>query len=366
MAACSNLQRGVLLAFALGGCTGNVLSGVPLDAGDELGVGQTGSVPDGGVAARDARVAGAIDDGGLVAGMGGSGDAGQPGTPKPVDAGSGASGKDAATPPAVQTDAGQPPAAGPDLSTDKTKFLGSPRCDKAIAAGVLLCDDFEQTVGANPGPDWGYPYSFKPTIDTTHAARGTRALLFSTTSGTPGHIEETKTFPAANNSFYGRMFVWIDTLPSGPNYAHWTLVGASGSGNNAEVRLDGQLETAADRGHNYYGIGTDGGDSGDWHTPGSEPQSIATEKTWTCLEWRFKGDSSETQIWIDGVEQVSLHTTSTEYRPGDAEMGKIFTHPTYQRLRIGWWAYGSDTVPMTNQTWIDEVIIDDQRIGCVL
>ncbi|MDB4975040.1 MAG: hypothetical protein JWN48_3381 [Myxococcaceae bacterium] len=344
------------LALALVGCEGSVLVGTARDAGDEGYEDPPGTVSDAGAASSDARTAqpdasGASKDAGPAT-VTPTADAGKPST------------SDAGAPPTPTPDAAVMPS-GRDFSTDKTKFLGAARCP----GDVLLCDDFEApAVGGPPGSNWTYPFSFTPQIDTGHVARGSKAMLLAITGGTPSLIELAKPiFPLANNTIFGRMFVWIEDLPSGPNYAHFTMVGASSStsSNKAEVRIDAQLETDPSRGHVYYGVGSDGGDSGDWHTPGTEVQSIAVAKTWTCLEWQFKGDTSETRVWIDGIEQASLHTTSTEYRPGDAEMGKVFTHPPFDTLRIGYWIYQTTTPPTAN-VWIDEVIVDKARIGCVL
>jgi len=171
------------------------------------------------------------------------------------------------------------------------------------------------------------------------------------------------TFPVANNTLYGRMFLWIEGLPTSPQYAHWVTAyvgGSSSDANKSQVRLDGQLIS----GNNAFGIGSDGGDSGDWHTPGTDAQSNATEKTWICLEWLFKGDTNETRVWIDGNEQTSLHLNATNYRRG-SEGGKQFIHPTYANLYIGWWQYVTGSPANTN-VWIDEVVVDKARIGCVL
>jgi hypothetical protein len=352
------LGASLALASALvgTGCTGNVVAGLPLDGGEPDFVPEPSGNPE--ADRGDARVARA-DAGSTNAS--GARDAAAP---------SGSPGRDAGTEPAPDTgapsagasDAGKPAEPEPntdrDYGTDKAKFLGMPRCN---TAGALFCDDFEsQAVGGQPGPAWKYPYPAKPKIDMTRAARGTKSLLFELAAGAPGHIEETETFPALSKNVFGRMFVWIEGLPTAPADARWTLVGASGSG-PMEVRLGGQLNA----GKSYYGVGSDGGEAGDFHTPGKESQSIAREKDWTCLEWQFKGDTSETRVWIDGVEQTSLHTTESEYKAGDTEGGKKFTHPTYDKLRIGWWVYQSNATPSPTKMWVDEVAIDKARIGCV-
>jgi hypothetical protein len=263
-----------------------------------------------------------------------------------------------------------PTPAARDYSTDRAKFMGSARCDKA---GALFCDDFEsQATGAQPGPAWTYPFAYKPVIDETRAARGKKSLHFSIASGMPAQIEEKQTFPAANNSFFGRMFVWLGALPSSPTLARYTLVGARGTGSGNEVRLDGVYLSASKQ--NHFGIGSDGPladtdgdgkDDDDWHIDGKESQSLTRASDWICLEWQFKGDSSETRVWIDGVEQTSLHTTSDAYYNGGKYSNRSFVHPTYDALRIGWWVYQADATPSPFDLWIDEVAVDKVRVGCV-
>ncbi|MEY4515239.1 MAG: hypothetical protein RLZZ450_7361 [Pseudomonadota bacterium] len=363
-----------MLAVALAGCAGDVVEGLPLDGGDDVPV-STDNAPVEGTSNPDAKAppAAVATDAGAASGARDAGsvrDAGAPtvSTPGPATP-SGAS--DAAAPSAAAPDAGPPSSPGArDYSTDRAKFVGAPRCDKA---GALFCDDFEgQAAGSQPGPAWSYPFGYKPVIDETRAARGKKSLHFSIASGMPAQIEEKQTFPAAGNSFYGRMFVWLGALPTSASMARYTLVGGRGTGSGNEVRLEGMYLSATKQ--NHFGIGSDGPladtdgdgkDDDDWHIDGKESQSITRANDWTCLEWQFKGDSSETRVWIDGVEQTSLHTTSDAYYNGGKYSNRSFVHPTFDALRIGWWVYQSDAMPSPFDLWIDEVAVDKARIGCV-
>lgn len=372
-------RLGLVLAWGMAGCTGSLIPGVPLEDDDGDGL----SVEDAAVTAVEPEQR--PRDGGSSETTKPSADARTEQDPgprpsedaaAPADAGRSRN-RDAGSAPradasAPVADAGlkdpeTADASAPstrDLGSDKSRFFGAARCDRA---GALLCDDFEsEAAGAGPDPAvWSAPYGNPPRIDTTRAARGTKSLYFELAAGTPGPIEEKKTFPIANNTVFGRMFVWIDALPTAPAYAHWTLVNGLGSDLPTEVRLGGQLDP--NRGNaNYFVVGSDHGESGDWSTAGQEPLSKARAGEWTCVEWLFKGDSSETRVWIDGVEQSSLHLTASEYRAGDAEAGKRFVHPRFDKLRIGWWLYQSGAVPSPAKLWIDEVIVDDERIGCAL
>jgi len=368
------------LTLGLAGCVGEMIAGVPLeDGGDEVSVDDASATASG--LAREAGVTeagstrpAATSPAGSTPRDASSSSSTPPAAPSAPtkDAGPGAA-SDAGRAPAsdggrVQAaprgDAGMSMAGTRDFTVDPARFLGSPRC---ASAGALLCDDFEsEAVGAGPdGTVWSAPFGTLPRIDATRAARGKQSLYFELAAGAPGQIEERKTFPAASGSLFGRMFVWLDALPTAPAYAHWTLVSALGSSNPAEVRLSGQLDPNR-MNANYFAVGSDHGESGDWATAGQEPGSKVRARAWICLEWLFKSDTSETQVWIDGVEQKSLHLTATEYRSGDQEAGKRFVHPRFDKLRIGWWLYQAGALPSPAKLWIDEVIVDDARIGCAL
>jgi hypothetical protein len=363
-------QLGTALALFCIGCAGNVLEGAPLDGGENdvtaepvadaapSNVRPTGETADAGTRpvnntpVNNTPVNNTPTDAGSI-------------VPTPVADSGQAAPKDAGAvvTPAVDAGVVSMPAGGRDLSTDKAKFAGSPRCNNAAAT---FCDDFEsQAAGATPGQAWGYPYDFRPKVDTAHAMRGKNALYFESAASVAAHVEVVQTFPALSANLFGRMFVWIDQLPTTPNNARWNLVAARGTGNAAEVRLGGQIESTRDN-KNYFGIGSDYGESGTWQTSGKDAEATVREKAWMCVEWQFKSDSSETNVWIDGVEQKSLHLTATEYRDGDTEQGKKFTFPSFDKLRIGWWLYQGNATPSPTKLWIDEVIFDKARIGCVL
>lgn len=362
----------VLLSLALAACTGDVVEGAPLDGGDDIAVSTDNSPAQGGDKpdAKAPNASSAVDAGpGGARGPAAGRDAAAPPVSAPEPAPP--SGPRDAGAPAAASDPGAP--ASPtarDYSTDRAKFAGAPRCDKA---GALFCDDFEsQAAGSQPGPAWSYPFGYKPLIDETRAARGKKSLHFSIASGMPAQIEEKQSFPAASNSFYGRMFVWLGALPTHPSTARFTLVGGRGTGSGNEVRLDAVYQSATKQ--TRFGIGNDGPladtdgdgkDDDDWHIDGKESQSVARASEWICLEWHFKGDSSETRVWIDGVEQTSLRTTTDAYFNGGKFSNRSFVHPSYNALRIGWWVYQADAMPSPFDLWVDEVAVDKDRIGCV-
>ena len=100
------------------------------------------------------------------------------------------------------------------------------------------------------------------------------------------------------------MFFYIDALPVTPDYAHFTIIEAAGTGDSSRVREGGQ--------YRKFGVGTDGGPTGDWTNIDADPTKATAkeipEKQWMCIEWLYKGDTDETRFFWDGVEHPSLYT----------------------------------------------------------
>ncbi|PMZ86541.1 hypothetical protein, partial [Pseudomonas sp. FW306-2-11AD] len=88
----------------------------------------------------------------------------------------------------------------------------------------------------------------------------------------PSYIKESKTFPAKNDTYFGRAYVWFATLAGPPmSYAHWTFIAASGTNVSGEIRVSGQFQN----GKNLFGVGTDNriddAGTGDWTTSDNDP-----------------------------------------------------------------------------------------------
>ncbi|MEO8876220.1 MAG: hypothetical protein ABI461_11580 [Polyangiaceae bacterium] len=257
---------------------------------------------------------------------------------------------------------------GRDLGTDTTKFFGVSRC---ATAGVLLCDGFENATLDTA--TWKVSGD-TPVVDNVHAARGNTALHITKHLNGQSYIKETKTFPIANNSYFGRAFVWFEKLPvpeppsaamdAGFKYSHWSFVAASGTVVDGEIRLSGQLSNGA----NHFGVGTDNrtqdAGTGDWTNsdddPTGHPLAVPTGK-WVCVEWQHSGATNETRFYWDGAEHTSLYTSATKHG-GIAANPYIL--PQFTNVWIGWQEYQPTDEDF--EMWVDEVAIDTARIGCVL
>jgi hypothetical protein len=309
-----------------------------------------GSLGGGGAGTAGSATAGGDTTGGAAAGGAAAGSAGTSGS-------AGASGM------AGTAGASTGGAGARDLSTDKTLFLGASRCAQA---NVQLCEDFES--GTLDTATWTAIGGSKPVIDGLQKARGSMALHLTITGNGQSAIRETKTFPAPNNTYYGRVFAYFASLPNtagGLSYAHWTMIAASGTGVGGEIRVSGQLQG----GNNLWGVGTDstasGSGTGDWTNsdkdPNGKPLAVPTGQ-WLCIEWLHKGDTNETRFWWDGVEHPSLYTKPSTPHGGNA--GVQYLLPQFKQVWLGWQEYQATTEKF--ELWLDEIAIDKDRIGCVL
>ncbi|MDB4969452.1 MAG: hypothetical protein JWN44_5141 [Myxococcales bacterium] len=245
---------------------------------------------------------------------------------------------------------------GRTYSTDPGTFLGASRC---AALGAILCDDFEAgKPGDKPNAQVWTP-SGDVTLDSAQFARGKQALHLHIVGQAWATIAETKTFPAAGNHFFGRLFFRATAIPTtNPTAAHWTLVAGAGNG-TPEIREGGIS--------GKWGTGTDNraaGGTGDWTNEDKDPTGAVKPvpaNQWACIEWEYDGGKNETRFWWDGVEHPSMHTTSTLHG-GDQTVPYLL--PTFTNVKIGWMLYQAPVNPTTFDIWIDEIAIDSVRIGC--
>ncbi|HEX7666975.1 MAG TPA: hypothetical protein VF407_20740 [Polyangiaceae bacterium] len=260
------------------------------------------------------------------------------------------------------------PDGGRNFSTDTSLFYGGPsRCS---TAGVKLCEDFE--TGTLDKSTWKVVGN-APTIDGTHTARGSKALHIAITGNGASMIQESKTFPATDNTYWGRIFVWFDKIPGhtqpdgGMTYSHWTFAYGQGTGaTTGQIRLSGQLQKTGANYINHFGVGTDDQSAtgtGDWtnsdNDPTGNPMGVPTGK-WACIEWLHDGKNNVTRFFWDDEEHPSLATSATKHGGVAANQ---YIMPNFTSTTIGWQEYQASTQPF--EMWVDEIAIDSQRIGCV-
>jgi hypothetical protein len=221
---------------------------------------------------------------------------------------------------------------------------------------ALFCETFESyaegpAVAAN---GWSpVTSSGTLTIDGVHA-RGAKALHVHTDGNGRAYLQLSP-FNPPNNSFFGRMRVWVTAFPTAPNYAHWTLVEAAGTGAGLIRPIGGQYIEGMG---NLFGAGSDGGPTGDWTNWRATAPAEAGK--WVCLEWELTATNNAINVWIDGVAKPELSVTTTSH--GGTAVDFVF--PTFNRVWFGWWLYQGGPTPPAYDVWIDDIGLASQRLGC--
>ena len=257
-------------------------------------------------------------------------DGGPGGQPTPPSAGAGDGGGDG--------DGGATAEEGGAAGTDGAADGGPAAPSTCAGAGLALCDGFES--GAIDTSVWTVD-GLAPTVDSTFAARGTHALhllVQPSSAKRVSRISETKTFPVANDSFFGRVFVYVANAT--PSFHMAFVWGAHEMG----------TESA-------YAIGTGNHDVLVNFKDPSVDQGVNDKKPfpvnrWVCVEWQFDGVGNVVNVWLDGVAD-----------PG-ATLGG-YTAPVFDHLFVGMGLY-SGTTPLTTsyEMWLDEVAVDATRVTC--
>ena len=232
----------------------------------------------------------------------------------------------------------------------------SPTPTRACEASALrICDDFE-----SPGTA-GQPNQTYWTLHLTDShctAQVTRERVFdgnyalhvhtdNPTGGAGATLHNTSLFPAPNDTFYGRVFMYFDgTLPT--THSSLMKVGGKSGGNEFD-----------------WSFGTSVGLLLiDYNAPTVETYSRAQQaklpnRAWTCIEWEYKGNTQEAHLWINGQEQTDVAVTAQNQHPA-------WTAPTWDHVYFGWESYNQDTGNNITaiDVYFDDVAFDDQRIGC--
>lgn len=227
--------------------------------------------------------------------------------------------------------------------------------------GRLVCDDFEdEDLGAAPKAPWQTTtQNGSVVIDGTHTRSGSRAVKVRTEAG--GYkralffTQGAPAFPAPGNVVYGRMMIYMDQTAN--DGVHWTMIEGSGplagkDGVTALYRYGGQHMGRIMANYETFNLKTDCWDHSD---------TVMPTKAWTCMEWRFDGPKNEMRFWLDGKELADIHVAGKGEGCGGHDLNDQWLAPTFDKMSLGWESYQNDD---PREAWIDDVIIDDEQVGC--
>lgn len=235
----------------------------------------------------------------------------------------------------------------------------------AHARGALLfCEDFEELPrGATTGQGWSVNAQ-NGALDVEHDTTRGRdhrhgQVLHVHTEGNGHAFVEVGGISAPGNSFYGRMRVRIDALPTAPDWAHFTLVEATGTGDGSVVRpFGGQYVPTVGDGTDLWGVGSDGGPTGDWTN--WQQTSPAQAGHWSCVEWRQDASDNRITVWIDGHPHPDLTVDTTHHGGNPVD----FVLPRTDTVRMGWQLYQPSPTPSAYDLRLDDLALSTQRLGC--
>lgn len=223
---------------------------------------------------------------------------------------------------------------------------------------VLFCEDFEgQPAGGAATLDWGVS-TRNGTLKIERAPHAGKALHVHTVDNGKAFLEVTD-FAAPDNTFWGRLRIKVDEFPTAPDWAHFTLVEITGSGSDEVVRpLGGQFAPTVGPDAIFWGIGADGGPTGDW-TSWRESAPTQTDR-WQCVEFEWSAAENRVALWFDGVAQPDLTVTGDDHGGADVP----FVLPTADTVRIGWQLYQGGTTPDHFDVLVDDITLAAERVGC--
>ncbi|GGN86034.1 hypothetical protein GCM10010112_67130 [Actinoplanes lobatus] len=220
---------------------------------------------------------------------------------------------------------------------------------------LLFCEDFDRLPSGGPNTlNWGVD-TRNGTLTVERARHGKHLHIHTVDNGRAFLRVDDLTAPGTR--FFGRMRLRVDAFPTAPDWAHFTLVEATGTGSPEVVRpIGGQYAPTVPG--TFWGVGADGGPTGDW-TEWRESAPVA-EDTWQCFEWSLDRTDNRITVWIDGVANPDLTASTTDHGGNDVP----FILPTVDTVKIGWQLYQPNTTPTEFNLWIDDIALSSNRLGC--
>jgi hypothetical protein len=317
----------------------------------------------------DASVAGAGQAGGGSGGMPAAGGAG--GAPPSEAGGSGGvidaradpGGSDATT--TVDADDGRAvaDAGGEAASPDAGGEAASPDAGVLCrTGGTDLCEDFES--GALDPKIWGMHTSGGASllVDKAHAHTGIYALHVKVVAGqqSTAQITDAVTFPAKDNTFYTRAWVYFSPDLPADNMGGFHMAYLLATGNNDLGFVEAGLGSAGDKQYlgysEYYGAGPGVHAHGPTFTEfGPDSPTRIVPNKWICLELMQGGDATTStttrRVWVDDKELPEQKNSYAGRKP-----------PAFDLMSIGVLQY--HPTPLLADVWFDDVRVSSTRIGC--
>jgi len=273
----------------------------------------------------------------------------------------------------VVTVLGVGPAVASEIRSEGPEDQPGPIDGSCTAESLLFCEDFEALpVGEANSPDWGVDLE-GGTLTVEREPVGGDVESEESEENTTNQVLHVRTddngrarlvvenFAAPDNSFFGRVRLRVDALPTAPDFAHYVFVEATGPEPGSEIvrPLGGQfIPLDEGGGENRLGIGADGGPTGDWTD--HRESAPAAEGQWQCFEWEMDASDNRIAVLIDGVDNPEL-TVSTDQHGGNPV---DFVFPTFDTVSFGWQLFQADPTPPSYDVLMDDIALGTERVGC--
>lgn len=222
--------------------------------------------------------------------------------------------------------------------------------------GVLFCEDFEAGRSASrQEPRWDVDADGGTLRIEREGRRNHVAHV--RTDGNGRAFLTVRGLDAPDNTFYGRFRVMVDEFPTSPDWAHFTLVEVTGTGSAEVVRpFGGQFAPTVGPDATFYGVGADGGPTGDWTSWRESAPTVAGR--WQCVEFSWDGRHDAIDVWLDGVAQPDLSVSRTDHGGNPVDL----VLPDADTVKIGWQLYQESAESF--DTFLDDIALSTRRVGC--
>jgi hypothetical protein len=259
------------------------------------------------------------------------------------------------TPPPVTPPPVTPPPVTPPPVTPPPVNAG-PVGSGCAAGAAFFCEDFEALAVGPAQASNGWSPEGTVSIDG-QVAQGTRSLLLQPAGGQFSRIV-LSSFSPPNNSFFGRMNVFVEQFPTAPAFSHFVLAEVTGSSGERVRPIGGQFIPEGNGPSTYWGVGSDGGATGDWTK--WEPRVLTEDGRWICMEWEMNAADNSVSVFIDGTERPELGVSTNDHGGG----GSPFVFPTFNGIWLGWWNFQGGTTPAQFDVRLDDIVLSSERVGC--
>jgi hypothetical protein len=317
---------------------------------------------------------------------GGNQDANNPSGSGGSQVGSGGSGGDSGTGGSggsVTGSGGSTPATGGSSGLDGAADVGGEAGGGDTAPGAcpyMFCEDFESDkAGMPPNPTRWHQDGTMTIVDTVKPHKGTQAMHVLPhvgalcTDGQPclaaRFARITDAFPQAlHKTQYGRMFFYLNQMPTDTQYYHWMVMEVNASTSysgglalrqGGEMPAGGPVTNNVAKNYMLTHIDTHNKMDNPFETERGrvQTQTPLTNKVWYCLEWFIDAPNQKARYWLNGDQRAGL-----DWNGPIAGMPQFTLPAEFKSMAFGMRAFQVSTQQF--ELFVDDIALDSKQIGC--